>query len=89
MHTTGGYMVAATLTTRTTFDLRKGDVFACVADCGWITGHTYIVYGPLSNGTTTVMFEGIPTYPDSYRLHSLCYSILITVIVTFNYTYMC
>lgn len=46
---------------------QEGDIFACVADCGWITGHSYVVYGPLSNGTTTVMFESIPTYPNPYR----------------------
>ena len=71
VHTTGGYLLNAALTTKTTFDLQPDDIFACVADAGWITGHTYIVYGPLVNGATTVMFESIPTYPDAYRYWDL------------------
>ena len=67
MHTTAGYLLNAALTTKTTFDLRDGDIYCSVSDCGWITGHTYIVYGPLCNGITTVMFESIPTYPNAYR----------------------
>eukprot|EP00596_Hydrurales_sp_CCMP1899_P000122 CAMPEP_0119033634 /NCGR_PEP_ID=MMETSP1177-20130426/685_1 /TAXON_ID=2985 /ORGANISM="Ochromonas sp, Strain CCMP1899" /LENGTH=687 /DNA_ID=CAMNT_0006990525 /DNA_START=172 /DNA_END=2235 /DNA_ORIENTATION=+ len=70
-HTTGGYLVTAAMTTDATFDVREGDVYACVADCGWITGHTYIVYGPLCLGATTVMFESIPTYPNPYRYWDL------------------
>lgn len=67
-HSTAGYLLNAALTTDVTFDLDKeNDVFCCAADCGWITGHTYIVYGPLINGVTTVMFESIPTYPNAYR----------------------
>jgi len=66
-HTTGGYLVNAALTTAVSFDLQAGDIYCCVADCGWITGHTYIVYGPLCNGATTCMFESIPTYPNPYR----------------------
>eukprot|EP00605_Chrysophyceae_sp_TOSAG23-4_P000654 GSChrysophyteH1.ASY1.ANO1.736.1 assembled CDS len=66
-HTTGGYLVHAALSTKTSFDIQEGDIYACVADCGWITGHTYIVYGPLCLGTTSVMFESIPTYPNPYR----------------------
>ena len=66
-HTTGGYLVHAALSTKSSFDIHEGDVYACVADCGWITGHTYIVYGPLCLGTTSLMFESIPTYPNPYR----------------------
>lgn len=66
-HSTAGYMVMATLTARYVFDLREDDVYACVADVGWITGHTYVVYGPLSNGATTFMFESTPLYPDAGR----------------------
>lgn len=66
-HSTGGYMVYATLTHRYVFDLQPNDVYACVADVGWITGHSYIVYGPLSNAATTFMFESTPLYPDASR----------------------
>ena len=66
-HTTAGYLLHAALTHKYVFDYRDGDVYACVADIGWITGHTYVVYGPLANGATTVMFESIPTYPDAGR----------------------
>jgi len=67
LHTTGGYMVYASLTHHYVFDHRPGDVYWCSADVGWITGHSYIVYGPLANGATTLMFEGVPTYPDASR----------------------
>jgi acetyl-CoA synthetase len=67
LHTTGGYMVWASYTHELVFDYRKGDVYWCTADVGWVTGHTYIVYGPLANGATTLMFEGVPNYPDSSR----------------------
>jgi acetyl-CoA synthetase len=66
-HSTAGYLLNATVTFRNSFDVQAGDVYCCAADCGWITGHTYIVYGPLCNGTTTVLFESLPTYPNSYR----------------------
>ncbi|HEX7435586.1 MAG TPA: acetate--CoA ligase, partial [Caldimonas sp.] len=66
-HSTGGYLVQAALTTKWTFDLKPGDVFWCTADIGWVTGHTYITYGPLALGGTEVVFEGIPTYPDAGR----------------------
>ena len=66
-HTTGGYLVHAAFSTKTSFDIKEGDIYACMADCGWITGHTYIVYGPLCLGTTSLMFESIPTYPNPYR----------------------
>jgi acetyl-CoA synthetase len=67
LHTTGGYMVWAAFTFHYVFDYKPGEVFWCTADVGWVTGHTYIVYGPLAVGATTVMFEGIPTYPDVSR----------------------
>ncbi len=67
LHTTGGYLFWAAYTHETVFDYRKGEVFWCTADVGWVTGHSYIVYGPLANGATTLMFEGVPTYPDSSR----------------------
>ena len=67
VHTTGGYGLYAAFTTAMSFDVRPGDIFACVADCGWITGHTYVVYGPLLNGGTTFLFESTPLYPDPGR----------------------
>ncbi len=67
LHTTGGYMVFAAMTHEYVFDYHDGDIYWCTADIGWITGHSYIVYGPLANGATTLMFEGVPTYPDATR----------------------
>ena len=67
VHTTGGYLVYAAMTHEMTFDYKPGDVFWCTADVGWVTGHSYIVYGPLANGAITLMFEGVPTYPDAGR----------------------
>ena len=67
LHTTGGYLVWASYTHELVFDLQPDDVYWCTADVGWVTGHSYIVYGPLANGATTLMFEGIPTYPDAGR----------------------
>ena len=67
LHTTAGYLLQAAMTHKYIFDYHDGDVYWCTADVGWITGHTYIVYGPLANGATTLMFEGIPTYPDGSR----------------------
>jgi acetyl-CoA synthetase len=67
MHTTGGYMTGVTLTAKWVFDLKDEDVFWCTADVGWVTGHSYLVYGPLSNGATCVMYEGAPDYPDRGR----------------------
>lgn len=72
VHTTGGYIVYAAMTHRYTFDYHDGDIFWCTADVGWVTGHSYIVYGPLANGATTVMFEGVPTYPDAGRFWAVC-----------------
>ena len=67
LHTTGGYMVYASMTHQYVFDYKEGDVYWCTADVGWVTGHSYILYGPLANGAITLMFEGVPTYPDSSR----------------------
>jgi acetyl-CoA synthetase len=72
LHTTGGYLVWASMTHEYVFDLKEDDVYWCSADVGWVTGHTYIVYGPLANGATTVMFEGVPTYPDASRFWQVC-----------------
>ncbi len=72
VHTTGGYLVYASMTHQYTFDYKDGDVFWCTADVGWVTGHSYIIYGPLANGATTVMFEGVPTYPDAGRFWAVC-----------------
>ena len=67
LHTSGGYLLYAAMTHKYTFDYQEGDIYWCTADVGWVTGHSYIVYGPLANGATTVMFEGIPNYPDASR----------------------
>ncbi|MDX2225117.1 MAG: acetate--CoA ligase, partial [Rhodospirillaceae bacterium] len=67
LHTTGGYLVYAAMTHQYVFDYQDGDIYWCTADVGWITGHSYIVYGPLANGATTLMFEGVPNYPDTSR----------------------
>ena len=67
LHSTGGYMVYASMTHQYVFDYKDGDVYWCTADVGWVTGHSYIVYGPLANGATTLMFEGVPNYPDASR----------------------
>jgi acetyl-CoA synthetase len=67
LHTTGGYLVYASMTHQYIFDYKDGDIYWCTADIGWVTGHSYIVYGPLSNGATTLVFEGVPSYPDASR----------------------
>ena len=72
LHTTGGYMVYANITFQYVFDYHDGEVFWCTADAGWVTGHSYIVYGPLSNGAINVMFEGVPNYPDASRFWQVC-----------------
>lgn len=72
LHTTGGYMVYASMTHQYVFDYQDGDIYWCTADVGWVTGHSYIVYGPLANGATTLMFEGVPNYPDSARFWQVC-----------------
>ncbi|PID61330.1 MAG: acetate--CoA ligase [Gammaproteobacteria bacterium] len=72
VHTSGGYLVYAAMTHEQTFDYHDGDVYWCTADVGWVTGHSYIVYGPLANGATSLMFEGVPTYPDASRFWQVC-----------------
>ena len=72
VHCSGGYLVYAAMTHQYTFDYHDGDIYWCTADVGWVTGHSYIVYGPLANGATTLMFEGVPTYPDAGRFWAVC-----------------
>ena len=72
LHTTGGYLVYASMTHEYVFDYRPGDVYWCTADVGWVTGHSYIVYGPLANGAVTLMFEGVPNYPTASRFWEVC-----------------
>ena len=72
VHTSGGYLVYAAMTQQISFDYHEGDVYWCTADVGWVTGHSYIVYGPLANGATTLMFEGVPTFPDASRFWQVC-----------------
>ncbi|SNY90541.1 acetyl-coenzyme A synthetase [Cohaesibacter sp. ES.047] len=72
VHTTGGYLVYASMTHQYVFDYHDGDIYWCTADVGWVTGHSYIVYGPLANGATTLMFEGVPTYPSPSRFWDVC-----------------
>jgi acetyl-CoA synthetase len=82
VHTTGGYLVGATVTMKHVFDLRDDDVFWCTADVGWITGHSYLVYGPLSNGATCVMFEGAPDWPERDRFWQICERYGVTIFYT-------
>ncbi len=82
LHTTGGYLVYTSLTHEYVFDLHEDDVYCCAADIGWITGHSYIVYGPLTNGATTVMFESVPTYPDAGRYWRLVDDLGVTIFYT-------
>ena len=82
LHTTGGYLVYASMTHELVFDIKPDDIFWCTADVGWVTGHSYIVYGPLANGCTTVMFEGVPNYPDVSR----CWQVVDKHKVTVFYT---
>jgi acetyl-CoA synthetase len=82
VHTCGGYLTWTSFTHATVFDLREDDVYACVADVGWITGHSYIVYGPLCNGATTLMFESVPTYPDAGRYWDMVQRHGITIFYT-------
>ncbi len=72
LHTTGGYLVYTSMTHQYTFDYHDGDIYWCAADVGWVTGHSYIVYGPLANGATSLMFEGVPTWPDASRFWQVC-----------------
>jgi acetyl-CoA synthetase len=82
VHTTGGYAVGTSFTHRAVFDLRDDDVFWCTADIGWVTGHSYIVYGPLINGATSVMFEGVPNYPDKDRFWEIVEKYKVTILYT-------
>jgi acetyl-CoA synthetase len=81
-HSTGGYLLHAALTTKWTFDLKDNDVFWCTADIGWVTGHTYITYGPLALGGTEIVFEGVPTYPDAGRFWKMIQDHKVTVFYT-------
>ena len=82
LHTTGGYLVYAALTHEAVFDVRDDDIFWCTADVGWVTGHSYVVYGPLANGATSLMFEGVPNYPDSSRFWQVCDKHKVTLFYT-------
>ncbi len=82
LHTSGGYLVFASLTHELVFDIREDDIYWCTADVGWITGHSYIVYGPLANGCTTLMFEGVPNYPDASRFWQICDQHRVSVFYT-------
>jgi acetyl-CoA synthetase len=82
LHTTGGYLVYAALTHRLVFDYKPGDIYFCAADVGWVTGHSYIVYGPLANGATTVMFESTPLYPDAGRYWRVVDDLGVNVLYT-------
>lgn len=82
VHTTGGYLVYASLTHHYVFDYKPDDIYWCAADVGWITGHTYIVYGPLANGATTLMFEGVPTYPDVRRIGQIVDKHKVSILYT-------
>ncbi|HBN78693.1 MAG TPA: acetyl-coenzyme A synthetase, partial [Planctomycetaceae bacterium] len=82
MHTTAGYMLGAQMTTKWVFDLSPEDTYWCTADIGWITGHSYIVYGPLANGATTMMYEGAPNWPDEGRFWELVEKYRVTLFYT-------
>jgi len=82
VHTTGGYLTGVTTTTKMVFDLKEDDVFWCTADIGWVTGHSYLVYGPLANGATCVMYEGAPDWPERDRFWSLCERHGVTILYT-------
>ena len=72
LHTSGGYLVYASMTHEYIFNYKDNDIYWCTADVGWITGHSYIVYGPLANGATTLIYEGLPNYPDASRFWEIC-----------------
>jgi acetyl-CoA synthetase len=82
LHTTGGYLVWVSYTHECVFDLKESDVFWCTADVGWVTGHSYVLYGPLCNGATTLMFEGVPNYPDTSRFWNVCDKHQVTIFYT-------
>ncbi|MDH4201696.1 MAG: acetate--CoA ligase [Phycisphaerae bacterium] len=82
VHTTGGYLLHTAITHKTVFNIHDDDMYWCTADIGWVTGHSYIVYGPLANGATSLMFEGVPTYPDAGRFWQICDKFKVTVFYT-------
>ncbi|HYB11596.1 MAG TPA: acetate--CoA ligase [Alphaproteobacteria bacterium] len=82
LHTTGGYLVFTSMTHQYVFDYHDGDIYWCTADVGWVTGHSYIVYGPLANGATSLMFEGVPNYPDASRFWQVCDKHKVSIIYT-------
>src|SRR5262252_6268408 len=82
LHTTGGYLVYVTMTHQLIFDYHEGDIYWCTADIGWVTGHSYIVYGPLANGATTLIFEGVPNYPSMSRFWEVCDKHKVNIIYT-------
>jgi acetyl-CoA synthetase len=82
VHTTAGYLLHAAMSHKLIFDVHDNDIFWCTADIGWVTGHTYIVYGPLANGATSLMFEGVPTYPDAGRFWQVCDKFGVTIFYT-------
>ncbi|MGD8785883.1 MAG: acetate--CoA ligase [Phycisphaerales bacterium] len=82
VHTTGGYLMHTTITHKIIFNIHDDDIYWCTADIGWVTGHSYIVYGPLANGSTSLMFEGVPTYPDAGRFWQICDKFGVTVFYT-------
>jgi len=82
VHTTGGYLMHTTITHKIIFNIHDDDIYWCTADIGWVTGHSYIVYGPLANGATSLMFEGVPTYPDAGRFWQICDKFGVTVFYT-------
>src|SRR5205807_95371 len=82
VHTTGGYLVQVALTTKWVFDLQDTDTYWCTADIGWVTGHSYVVYGPLANGATTLMYEGTPDYPDRDRFWQIIEKYKVTILYT-------
>ena len=82
VHTTGGYLLHAALSHKFIFDVHDNDIYWCTADIGWVTGHTYIVYGPLANGATSLVFEGVPTYPDAGRFWQVCDKFGVTIFYT-------
>ena len=82
LHTTGGYLLYAKLTTKYVFDLRDEDVYWCTADVGWVTGHSYVVYGPLANGATSLMYEGAPNFPEPDRFWRIVEKYGVTILYT-------
>jgi acetyl-CoA synthetase len=82
LHSTAGYLLHTSLSHKIVFDIRENDVYWCTADVGWVTGHSYIVYGPLCNGSTTLMFEGVPTYPNASRFWEIIDKFNVTIFYT-------